>query len=357
MADTEFGTNDVQTVKRWSDQLAREAIGEMYSARLMGVGPDNFIQIYKDLEKQAGDQIKHHLHARATGGGRYGSQQLEDFEEEMLFPQDTFTINQLRKAHRFDQMSQQRVVFDLREEAKASLKNWFAEAFDTIIACKLAGTIGVDALPVDVDVTFDGNSLRTPDSAHRIQNGGGGGSTFTLGLLDRCKAMAKTLRPRIRPVRVDGRNYHAALLTPETVYQIKSQTGETGWKLIQERAQVRGDENPVFTGALGIYNGVILWEWEYLPKDTTAGAETCYNLFLGAQAGAAAFGGRRVGPMSAQSGQLFSWREQDKDYGDKMGVGGATIFGVQQSKYDHDDDGTATTYGLIRIETKDPAVS
>lgn len=360
MADTEFGTNDVQTVKRWAGVLAREAIGETYASRFMGRGENNVIQLYVKLEKGAGDEIKHHLKTRATGGGRYGSQRLKGFEERMKFPQDNFRINQLRHGHSFDQTSQQRVPFELRSESRDSLKLWFAEAFDTIIACKLAGTTGVDDLDIeDLDVEFDGNTLRAPDTAHRLQRGNGASTeeTFRTSHVDLAKAMAKTLRPRIKPVRIEGGRYYVMLLTSESVYQLQKATGDTEWKMIQARAAEKGSRNPIFTGALGIWNGVILWEWDYLPKDTTDGAETCYNLLLGAQAGAMGFGGKRTGRrLGPQSGQMFSWVEDDDDYGDKMGVGGATMVGVQKSQYDANDDGTKTDYAVIRVETKDPAI-
>jgi len=362
MADTEFGTNDVQTVKRWSSILTREAIAKTKIGKLAKRGTSNtFVKFLTDLEKGNGDVIYHFLRSAARGKGRYGSQRLEDFEERLLFPRDSLSINQLRNAHRYDQMSQQRVPFELRSEAKDSLTDWYAAAIDQIAACKLAGTVGVDDLAVgDSDlITFDDNSLISFDDDHRIQHGDGASSeeAFEIGHIEHAVAKAKTLRPRINPVTIDGGEYYVALLCPESVYQLRIDTGETKWNVVMQRAQERGNKNPIFTGALGIWGQCIMYEWEYLPKDTaTAGSETCYNLLLGREAASIAFGGRRVGALSAQSGQMFSWREQDQDYGDKMGVGVASICGFQANTFDSNEDGTATPYGIIRIETLDAAV-
>lgn len=98
--------------------------------------------------------------------------------------------------------------------------------------------------------------------------------TFSLNLIDKAKEQAITSTPKIRPIRVGSRggsgnrrDYNATLtdkfviyLHPFQVSDLRQSTSTGQWLDITKAAMMGGDvtSNPLYTGALGEYNGVIL---------------------------------------------------------------------------------------------------
>ena len=58
------------------------------------------------------------------------------------------------------------------------------------------------------------------------------------------------------------------------------------WQAAQQNAAIRGSKNPIFTGALGEYDGVVLYEYERIMNTKTgaSSANVVHNLLLGQQA-------------------------------------------------------------------------
>jgi hypothetical protein len=108
---------------------------------------------------------------------------------------------------------------------------------------------------------------------------------------------------------------------------------------IQEYVGPKTAKNPIFTGALGIYNGVILYESEFIPRASA----TTYNVFLGRSAMSFAMGNAHKNHRGAgKKGQFFSWRERLDDYDNIMGIGTAAIWGMQANIYNGARLGTIT---------------
>jgi N4-gp56 family major capsid protein len=97
--------------------------------------------------------------------------------------------------------------------------------------------------------------------------------------------------------------------------------------------------SPLFTGALGVYNNVILHEWSYLPtavsvSDTAIGnAKVRRNVFCGAQAAVMGYG-QESGPNQ------MSWVEELFDYGNQLGVSAGMIGGLKKTRFNSADFGT-----------------
>jgi N4-gp56 family major capsid protein len=123
-------------------------------------------------------------------------------------------------------------------------------------------------------------------------NGGGqllSGDTFTLDLVRRAKTAAMVGNSsiwRIRPMMISGRPYYGCVIHPYQVYDLQ---GSQQWELAMREAQVRGPENPLFTGALGIWNGVIIYSHDKVITGSDAGPggdqQYASALFFGYQAG------------------------------------------------------------------------
>jgi N4-gp56 family major capsid protein len=356
MAVTAFGTNDAQTVKLWSTVTMREALKATMMKRLMGTNKRSIIQRLTELEKSAGDTIKYDLLMQMTGDGVAGDNRMRDNEEALTYYQDSVAIDQLRNAHAFRRMSQQRTLHDMRVDAKSNLADWFAGTFDTY---------GFNFLCGKTTFSFAGNTPTAPDADHYIVSGDvansgviatdegslGNNDQIQLADLDYAKEAAKTLTPPIRPAIFDGLEYYVVILHSYSVTDIRldvANSAYTDWPTIQMYANKRGLSNPIFTGALGVYNGMILLESTYLPAFTGAAASTVRrNLFLGAQSGVFAQGSAYDGIEKERMGKdnLMSWYEQTDDYGNEKGISVGCIFGIKSTLFNSKD------YGKIVISS------
>jgi N4-gp56 family major capsid protein len=342
MAVTAFGTNDAQTVKIWSSLTLREALKATRFAQLMGTGKSAVIQRLVDLEKSAGDQIKYDLLMQMTGAGVTGDNRMRDNEEALVYYQDTVNIDQLRNAHAFRRMSQQRTLHDMRMDAKANLADWFSGTFDSYMFRCLCG---------DTTLTH-GQTATAPTTNHIIYSGDatsqatiGNNDQFTLADIDYAKEKAKTLTPPLRPTMVNGSEMYVVVLHPYSITDLRLDVANSAyvdWPSIQMMAQQRGKDNPIFTGANGIYNNCIILE---STRIYTPAANVRRNLFLGAQAGVFAMGGAYDSIEKTRVGKdnLMSWYEEVDDYGNEKGISVGSIFGINKSVFNSAD------YGLITL--------
>lgn len=356
MAVTAFGTSDPQAIKLWSTVTMREALKATMANKLMGSGKRAIVQRLTELEKSAGDTIKFDLLMQMTGAGVTGDNRMRDNEEKLVYYQDSVAIDQLRNAHAFRRMSQQRTLHDMRMDAKTNLADWFAGTFDTYLFNYLCGNTAF---------SFAGNTPTAPDADHYIVSGDvansgtiatdegslGNNDQIQLADLDYAKEAAKTLTPPIRPAMIEGGEYYVIVLHEYSVTDIRldvANSAYTDWPTIQMYANKRGLKNPIFTGALGVYNGMILMSSTYLPSFAGAAAGTVRrNLFLGAQAGVFAMGNAYDGIEKERMGKdnLMSWYEQTDDFGNEKAISVGSIFGMKSTLFNSKD------YGKIVISS------
>ena len=351
MAVTSYGVNDTLSNKLWSKKLSVEALKQTWIYKFTGSGTDSIIQIKDETSKAAGDKVTYGLRMQLQGTGILGDGTLEGNEEALNTYSDSVTINQLRHAVRSaGRMTQQRVPFSVRDEALSGLKDWWAGRFD------LAFFNSVCANTAQGNTAFTGNTTPTaPDAGHRIwQNAQGTDAsitavdTFTLQMLDYGVERAKTMDPLdssvktgvpIRPCMMGGDEYYVAVLHPYQVTSMRTSTTAAQWADIQKSAMTGGEitDNPIFTGALGVYNNVAIHSSARIQignNDTTTQYTNCRRaVFLGAQAAALAYG-RDNGP------ERFTWVEELFDYENQLGVSAGTIFGMKKIVFNSLDFGT-----------------
>jgi N4-gp56 family major capsid protein len=344
MAETSFGLNHPLAVKLWSKKLFHEALKSTYFGRFMGTGSDNLIQIKSETSKDAGDKITFGLRMQLSGDGTGGDDTLEGNEEALTLYNDAVYIDQLRHAVvSGGKMSEQRVPFSVREEARMGLQDWFSGRFDTAMFNQLAGRSGI------ADTRYTG-SQAAPAPTKVMVGGFGAGAhadtteaslsattTHTLQLrdLDALVAFAKTTSPMIRPIMIGGKPHYLCFIHPNTTFQLRGQANAGQWADIQLAAMQGGiyKDNPIVTGALGVYNGVILHESAYIPNtESVAAGNTDYRraIFCGAQAGVIAFG-------QGGSANKMKWNEEMFDYGNKLGVSAGTIYGLKKTQFNGSD--------------------
>lgn len=363
MAVSSWGVNAPEAVKLWSRKLFHEALKRTWMSKFMGADSNSLIQLKNDTSKGPGDRITVTLRMLLSGAGIQGDSTLEGNEEALVTYTDNLLIDQLRHAVRSGgKMSEQRIPFSVREEARMGLVDWWSDRIDTWAFNQLAGVGGPQTAGsvTAADTRYTGNNARVATSTGRILRQGGATTddslnsaasasalSFKLALLDRAVVVAKTASPQIRPVRVGGNDYYVCFLHPNQVRDLRANTTTGGlqWTEIQKAALQGGDiaDNPIFTGALGIYNGVVLHESTRVPlgeeSSQTALTGVRSALFCGAQAGMMGYG-------QGFGSSKMSWVEELFDYGNQLGVSAGMIGGLKKTQFN------STDFGVIKINTQ-----
>lgn len=350
MATTEYGVNDALAVKLWAKKLFQEGLKKAWASKFMGSGSDSLIQIKGETSRGAGDKITFGLRMQLSGDGVQGDGPLEGNEEALTTYSDALYINKLRHAVRSaGKMSEQRVPFSVREEARAGLQDWWSARIDTWFFNQICG------YTPQTDTRFTGNQAAiAPDANHRVFTTGSADETvqadstkvMTLAVIDKCVERAKTLTPMIRPLMVGGDAKYVMFLHPYQVYDLRTSSSTGQWLDIQKAAMAgsKAGGSPIFTGALGEYNGVVLHEATRVTNgvhSSTGAAQTSVRraAFCGAQAAVVGYG-------KDSAGGEMSWVEELFDYGNQLGVSAGLIAGLKKTVFNSADFGviTASTY-------------
>lgn len=344
MAVTSFATGDALAVKLWSKKISVEALKQTWVFKFMGKDDNSLIQIYDDTQKSAGDRIRIPLRRLLSGNGVAGDGTLEGNEERITYYSDDLYINQLRHAVREGgRFSRQLIPFDVREHARSSLQDWWADRIDTWFFNQICGNAG------QTDLRFTGNQTAVAaDSDHRIYAGGKGSDQsltnsatckFTLTLIDVAVEKAKTLAVPIRPIMVNGEEKYVMFLHHYQATDLRINTSTGQWLDIQKAAMQGGQvsNNPIYTGALGEYNGVILHASNRVPGFSAGNALTANAGRIAVMAGAQAVGmafGRDNGP------ERYQWVEDYFDYENQFGVAAGCTAGMKKMIYNGSDFAT-----------------
>lgn len=346
MAVTSFATGDNLAVKLWSKKLAVEALKQTWAYKFMGTDDNSVIQIFDDTQKSPGDRIRVPLRRLLVASGVLGDLTLEGNEERINYYSDDVFIQQLRHAVREGgKFTRQLVPFDIREHARASLQDWWADRIDTWFMNQISGNT------LQADTRFTGlQATIAPDTDHIVRAGGAGSDAsisnsatfkFTLTLIDVCVEKAKSLAVPIRPIMVNGEEKYVMFMHHYQVTDMRTNTNTGQWFDIQKAAMQGGNvtKNPIYTGAIGEYNGVILHASNRLPSfpigatDPASADGGRVAVFCGAQAVGMAFG-RDNGP------ERFNWVEDYFDYENQFGVAAGCIAGMKKLVFNGSDFAT-----------------
>lgn len=236
-------------------------------------------------------------------------------------------------------MSEQRVPFSVRDEAKDGLTDWWSDRWDTWFFNQIAGNTG------EARAKYYGfNAPVAPDADHVTYASSGSTSDvsisnstvsqFSLKWIDTAVEKAKLAKNALRPLNVGGRKKYVAFIHPYQVTALRTAAGDSQWRDIQLAAIQGGkiSDNPIYTGAIGEYNNVVLHESTRVPVSPT-NASVRRAVLCGAQAACVAFGRK-------YSKNTFTWVEELFDYKNKLGVAAGCQAGMVKTRFDNSDYGT-----------------
>lgn len=318
----------------WRKSLFADVAKDSYiQSRFVKKSKDAVIERVEDFNANPrgnkGAKINFGISIKLSGAGVTGDSELEGNEEAITTYEEELEVNQLRHAVRLTgNMDEKKAAYDMRMDAKEQLKVWWMERMDKEILDKLCG----------VTTSTFSNTPDAPSASRSVFAGGQSSEgaltaamTFDTKVIEAAKQKAKLASPKVRPILVGGKATYVMFIHP---YQRTALRRDPVWNQAVREAQARGNENPIFSGAEGIYDGVVLHEHEQVHTNTSgdSSAALARAVLCGAQAAVLGIGAPR------------KWVEKKFDYDNQWGVAAGLVFGVQKVNFNSVDYGTITVH-------------
>ena len=318
MADWAFATGDALTRKAYAKKFWIEAKTESYFYGNGLVGRDEnqaIIVELPDLENDQGDVITYGQLRELSGAGISNDNTMEGSEEAPTPYDDNVTITQIRNAIRSEgKLSGQRPSDKrLRMWAIELLKRWMAMTLDQAIFTALGASL--------TKAIYGGDATATNDIE--------AGDYFTLALIAKCTAYAKKATPLIMGPSFKGKKTNGVIvISPDQSFDLTER--DAAWSQAQQTANLRGKDNPIFTGALGMHKSVPIHEHSRVATSAVWGSGSNLNgataLFMGVGSGVIAYTIRRI------------WNEKTFDYGNQVGFCIGMQYGTSKSVFNSADN-------------------
>lgn len=320
---------DALVMKAWAKDTWASGLHKSYFEKFTGTGADSIVQIKTELQKGKGDTVTIPLLMPLTGAGVTGDNMLEGHEENLIYKDFAVTINQLRNAVRLEgRFEEQKTQLNMRTDAKNALSDWLATKIDKTIFSVLSTN------PSEDRVIYAGGAANAGALTAT--------QTFSADLIGMAKRKATAdENTMVKPIKIDGADTYVMVIDQ---WQARDLMKDKTFLEAQQYAGIRGKDNPIFTGALGMYDGVVIHQSNRVFRDTTTNTKTPVSnaLFLGAQAAVMAVGNEP------------EWNEDTFDYRNQTGFEFGRIFGIAKSAFDYDGNGKKTDFGVVNVVTASP---
>lgn len=359
-------TIDANRQELWSKELMDDVMRDVENVmQFAGTDSNNVLQISRELAKKKGDTENFSLVARLSGDGVVGGEELEGNEEAMDSFNEQVTIDQIRNGVRLDgKLDAQKVIYDQIKKAREVGRIWLKEFMIRQFFFKAGGVTNTSLTDTN-GVTIGGRALWSNTSAfipdadelagigarYICADASGTASLadsdiMTLDLVEKAATIAKLASPQIQPLDVDGENFYVMFLHPLQARDIRL---SDDWKNAQQYAQKRGDKNPIFGRALGVWSNVILMENEFVPwLDISAAG----NSFRGSGTGtdctadcARALLCGRQAVIMAEASNPNALVVETFDYKDKDGIAVGFLGGYQKTVFNSKE------FGVIAVDS------
>lgn len=329
----------LQIQKLWGTELFYQAENRTFWHRFEGGEGSQAPVVRKDdLEKNSGDTIKMDIALALTGAGATGDTALlEGAEEKMKFRQAEITVDSLQHAVRWTKLGKILINHNMRSTALNLLRKHLAGRLDDQVFAEFVGAAtGATYTEANMPTSmkwFAGTStsiatVADSDAVGRIK----------LSDISDIKAYAVT-NNKIEPLEMGdsdvGEEQFMLVLHPYAALALKK---DSQWQQAQREAQERGRGNPLFTGAIGYWDNVILYQSPRVKTaaDGAGSISVARNVFCGASGLARAYA------------YYPDWTEQYFSYGQEQGV---AYFGVVGKRIVTFDLNSTETAGVSTDDT------
>ena len=319
--DTSFAFGDPRAQTIWSDAVYEYGLENNFFTPFLGGKKDKNALIVMDsslLTKKGGTMI---FEARniLDGGGQGDDGDTRGNEQAITRRNMSVTIHQRQTSTvSAGALSEQLTKTDFRQDSKVELGTWIKEIMEDDMVSSMAGLYNENSGGAAIQTINE--SYPTSDRIYY----GGQNAAGTLGnsgvslltdalltagtqannlmgtnIMEAIKRRMIAAVPRMRPVALhdltksnpddvrSGKNLgpvlaqvFVVLMSPLQIKAIRAETGATSWKVMQQNAQLRGNLNPIFSGASFYDDGMLVFEYDRIPTRTGAGGTTLAEGFL-----------------------------------------------------------------------------
>lgn len=325
-----------EALQDWAMQAYRQGRTRSVVNMLMGESENNFIQVDRRFEASQGagvninlvTEIDSNLGIAASSGTA-----LETNEVAPTVYSESVIIDALRQAIRINsKLDEQRFFGNMRGQLRDKLAYWVQRRlFDGPFFRKLSGLSILDkdanavgeAGSTNTNIIYGGNQAAVNDLT--------AADMLTFDDLEDAKTCAETgvlgsttMISKMRPGMIDGGEHYTYIGHNYDKHNLMNQDE---WQNVRYYAEVRGKQNPFFTGELYVWNNTILLFHDQIVLQTnSSGTQYSTGLFLGAQAG-----------LHVPAQPAPDWVEKTFDYGWIYGLATAMMFGFDKVKYNSKD--------------------
>ena len=352
MADTVVATG--LRAQQWDSKFFTEYLTENRYFPTMGEDQNSVIQLREDVTKKPGDSITFALVNRLKQTAVIGSAMMEGNEEDLSSRSFRLYVDKRRNAVRIPEMEEIKSAIDLRDAARAALKDWTQKDTEALVTTALGAIDGVaytSATASQKNAWNVANSDRilfgalksnySATHATALANIDNTADKLTAASLSLMKRIAIEADPKISPIRVEAngsKRFYVAYANPRTFRDLKNDATIVA---AQREVSLANQNNKLFEGGDIEWDGVVVKEVPDIAVITGAGAgsiDVAPVYFCGAQA---------VGMAWAKR-----WRTVTKtfDYGDKYGVAMEGILGIRKIQFGTSvstDTGTLKDNGIV----------
>lgn len=338
-------------LKSWAKATWDFGRKESYFNKFMGHGRESVIQVMEDLSRGKGTSITTSLLMPLNGAGVIEDKILEENEEQMNYRSCDVYLSRIRNAVRLaGRFEEQKTQEKMRTDMRKLLSAWIARYLDLSIFAVLTGTqppfVQKQGLSLDLPYTIEpptldrlllANNKAVGSSFANSVNSITAADKFDTKLIGKARRLAQADElTAVQPIRIDGRETYVMVIDP---YQARDLRQDPEWREAQQHANVRGEKNPIFSGAMGVYEGVVIHECLRVPRIANSGKVMVgHALFLGAQA------------CIMAEGEAPRWEEKTFDFNNQYGVAISRMFGLKKAQFKYDGK-NLTDFGVINVLT------
>ena len=326
---TGYNINDPRTQKVWSKKFFKFMLENMVMSSLMGTDQNAPVSKITDLTARKGGSIVYEMEAPLVGVGigdngrfiavdgsnTFNTEAMKDYNFTVFIHERGNSVQAAGK------ITNQYTNTDVKTSGLRRLGIWMAEQLEEDLVRAASGignvdttietvnqsnptqnryyAIGEDASGTISYCTIDGTSTSdvtgvanlplnsfTNDGDPSVQ-AGASLTRFGTRTIEFLKRKAREVItgtyggvslkvPKLSPVKIKGKDTYCLVISR---LQEKSLKADTRWNENQQNANVRGNDNPIFSGAIGIWDGVVIKVSERIQSRTGAGGITATEYF------------------------------------------------------------------------------
>lgn len=325
------------SAEQWSGEVFGEYLTQNPFFNFMGTASTNIVQVKEELLKAPGDAITVQLRARLTGSGVTGSTALKGAEENLVFYDQRLLVDTLRHAVKLSgEMSEKRVAFDLRNQAREALVDWASDKLKADLIHALTDTSVGRIRGRYLYGATDANWNATHATA--LANVDATNDKLTTDVISKAKRKAllegdRKMRPMLMK---QGNRTEEVFVMFAHPYALRDLMDDSKFRDVNLQLPTSMSESVLVHGQRykGMWDGVMLFEAEMpvLTGAGTSGANVAHNVLCGAQAAAVAWGKRT------------NYKEDADDYGHENGFAIDEIRGISKLVFNGSDHGVVNVF-------------